>query len=192
MEQAQHAGWFLPHTHICWVSERHCVLERDERGRLHSVAGPAVAYPDGWAIYAVHGVRVPERVIMSPESYTADELRGEKNSEISRVLAERIGWPKYLDAMGVVSIDRWTDPNTGLAYELLDLRERRGDQQPRWLKMRSPKLNDATEPDFIEPVHPGCKTAQAARRWQFRSDDGSWPEVSAANKNPLLHFMEEK
>ena len=58
---AKSAGWALPHQNICWVSERHNILERDERGRLHSMSGPACAYPDGWGIYAVHGVPRPGR-----------------------------------------------------------------------------------------------------------------------------------
>lgn len=58
-ELAQSAGWALPHQNICWVSERPNILHRDDRGRLHCDTGPAVAYPDGWAIYAAHGVRVP-------------------------------------------------------------------------------------------------------------------------------------
>src|SRR4029077_18916000 len=61
------AGWAIPHKNICWVSERHNVLLRDERGRLHSLGGPACAYPDGWAIYAVHGARVPEFVVERPQ-----------------------------------------------------------------------------------------------------------------------------
>ena len=60
IDQAQSSGWYLPHARICWVSERPSVLRRDERGQLHCVSGPAMVYPDGWSIYAIHGVRVPE------------------------------------------------------------------------------------------------------------------------------------
>jgi hypothetical protein len=78
-ELARSAGWALPHKDICWVSERHNILERDERGRLHSVAGPACAYPDGWAIYAVHGVPVPEYVVERPAEITVERIDGEAN-----------------------------------------------------------------------------------------------------------------
>src|SRR3990172_2259775 len=44
-ELALSAGWALPHEKICWVSERHSVLKRDELGRLHSDDTPAVQYP---------------------------------------------------------------------------------------------------------------------------------------------------
>jgi hypothetical protein len=72
-ELAQSAGWVLPYENICWVSERHNILSRDDSGRLHSLTGPAWAYPDGWSFYAVHGVRVPEYVIERPEEITVGQ-----------------------------------------------------------------------------------------------------------------------
>jgi hypothetical protein len=81
IEQSKHAGWYIPHQHICWVSERHHVLVRDERGRLHCENGPAVAYPDGWAIYAWHGVRVPESVILHRDKVTVKQIMAEQNTD---------------------------------------------------------------------------------------------------------------
>src|SRR5262249_5707541 len=46
------------------------VLARDPAGRLHSETGKCIAYRDGWGCYAWHGVRVPERVILAPETLT--------------------------------------------------------------------------------------------------------------------------
>src|SRR3990167_9269115 len=40
-ELARSAGWALPHRAVCWVSERHSTLRRDERGLLHRQDGPA-------------------------------------------------------------------------------------------------------------------------------------------------------
>ena len=57
---SKNAGWYLPHENICWVSERHNFLSRDEQGRLHNEHGMALTYPDGWGIYSLHGVRFKE------------------------------------------------------------------------------------------------------------------------------------
>ena len=103
-ELSQSAGWALPHQSICWVSERHNVLARDDRGRLHSISGPACAYPDGWAIYAIHGVRVPSDVVENPESLTKDRILTEPNAEIRRVMIERIGNEKFLSIAGARAI----------------------------------------------------------------------------------------
>jgi hypothetical protein len=97
MSLAQSAGWALPHKNICWVSERHNVLARDERGRLHSVAGPACAFPDGWAIYAVHGVRVPQFVIEDPRLITLNNIDAENNAEIRRVMIERYRFKEEIE-----------------------------------------------------------------------------------------------
>ena len=114
---AQSAGWAIPHQNICWVSERHHILERNERGQLHSVSGPAVAYPDGWTIYAVNGVRVPEFVIMRPQTITTNLIDAETNAEVRRVMIDRYkhgeeisGAAAYLRDAGGTTIDydeRW-------------------------------------------------------------------------------------
>jgi hypothetical protein len=83
------AGWYLPHEKICWISERHCVVHQDETRRIHCEDGPAIAYPDGWAIYAIHGVRVPEYVILHPGEITVEKIDAEQNAEVRRVMIER-------------------------------------------------------------------------------------------------------
>src|SRR5207244_1295263 len=30
------ARWWLPHARMCWISERHTIVRRDERGRVYS------------------------------------------------------------------------------------------------------------------------------------------------------------
>jgi len=92
---AQHAGWFLPHEKICWVSERHSILHRDDQGRLHCEDGPALGYPDKFSIWAWHGVKVLQHVIEAPESITIDQVRQEENAEVRRVMIERMGWDRF-------------------------------------------------------------------------------------------------
>jgi hypothetical protein len=67
-EIAASCGWWWPFDDVCVLSERHSLLARDERGRLHASNGPAVGYPDGWVIYARHGVRVPPVAVLYPAS----------------------------------------------------------------------------------------------------------------------------
>jgi hypothetical protein len=88
-ELAQSAGRALPHQNICWLSERHHILECDEDGFLHSHTGPACAYPDGFSIHAIHGVRVPPFVVRRPREITVQKIDDEDNAEIRRVMIER-------------------------------------------------------------------------------------------------------
>src|SRR5262249_26965433 len=58
MELARSAGWWWwPHRDAVLLGERPESVRLDDQGRLHDPRGPALAYPDGWAVWAWHGVR---------------------------------------------------------------------------------------------------------------------------------------
>jgi len=187
-ELSRSAGYCWPNRAFIMVCDRPKTINRDKRGRLHSEDGHAISWRDGWGIFMWHGVRVPAKLIMEPNAATKEEILGETNSEVSRAWAERLGWERYFALADVVKIDDFKDAKTGLAYELYDFRKRAGERQPRLLKMQSPTLNDGGQPYYIEPVDPGLKTAQAARRWQFQKPNGNFPEVDECNKEPSLEF----
>jgi len=73
------------------LTERPRVLERNDDGRLHCDDGPALLYPDGWGIWAVNGVRVPQKVVEQPSDLTTAEILGEQNAEVRRVMIDRFG-----------------------------------------------------------------------------------------------------
>ena len=161
-ELTESAGWYVPHARICWISERHNILQRDERGRLHSVAGPAVAYPDGWAIYAVHGVRVHSDVIEKPESVTVARIDAEQNAEVRRVMIERMGYERFLLESGAALIH---SDETGSLY-----RKELPDDEPL---VAVHVLNSTPEPDgsikkYVLRVPPAVTTAREGVAWTFR------------------------
>jgi hypothetical protein len=80
------------------------VMSFDERERLHSDSGPAIEWPDE-KYFFWHGSKVNEKIIMHPKEITAEEIRNEKNSEISRAIAERLGWDEYMKRADTVLID---------------------------------------------------------------------------------------
>jgi len=90
------ANWWLPHEKICWISERHNILNRDDSGRLHCESGPALGYPDGWFIWAIGGVIVDEQIVMRPDTQTVDQIAADINDESRRIRIERFGWERYL------------------------------------------------------------------------------------------------
>jgi hypothetical protein len=92
------AGWWWPFEQVVILTERPCVLDlaSDEQGRLHHPTGPVVGYPDGWAVWAWHGVRVPRQVIERPDTITVAQIRGARNLEARRVMLERYGLDRYL------------------------------------------------------------------------------------------------
>ena len=170
------------------VCDRPLEINRDGKGRLHSPNRKAIVWPDGWGLYMWHGTRVSEKIIERPNELTKEEILGEKNSEISRAIAEILGWNEYMKRIESVLIDKWFDTSTSCHYELYDFKERRFSLMPRLLKMESPELKDGTRPYYIEPVHPGLKTCEAARKWQSPKPDLSWPSVEECNEKPELVF----
>jgi hypothetical protein len=175
IDQAKHAGWYLPHANICWVSERHNVLARDERGRLHSLGGPAVMYPDGWKIYAVHGVRIPlekAHIIEKPETITHEEIDAEGNAEVRRVMLDRFGTARYLQATNTKPVH--TD-DFGTLYR----REVPGDEPIVMVKVvNSTPEPDGSRKDYWLRVPPTVKRAREAVAWTFGMEErGYLPEV---------------
>jgi hypothetical protein len=71
--------------------------------RLHSADGPAIAYQDGWGVYAIHGVRIPfeqRHIVERPEAITVEEIEAEENTEIRRVMIDRYGPARYVADSG--------------------------------------------------------------------------------------------
>ena len=158
-EQAQSAGWYLPHQHICWVSERHHILACDERGRLHCETGPAVMYPDGWAIYAWHGVRVPMNVIEQREKTTVKDILQEQNTEVRRVMRNLYGNDRFMIDAGAKEVDH--TPSHGAALLALHLP---GDPvEIRMMRLTCPSTGSV----YFERVPPDVRTAMEGLSWRF-------------------------
>ena len=166
---AQSAGWALPHQNICWVSERHHILQRDAQGRLHCLSGPAVAYPDGWAIYAVHGVRVPEYIIERPSEIDIAKIDAQNNAEIRRVMIDRYRHGEEINGAGAYLRDSHAkridhDEQFGTLYR----REIPGDEPIVMVEV----VNRSPEPDgrfrhYMLRVPPDMTTAHEAVAWTF-------------------------
>jgi hypothetical protein len=94
-----------------FVCERPARQAVDAQGRLHHESLPALECRDGWPIYAWHGVRVPAAVIEAPHLLTPEQIQGETNAEVRRVMIERFGWERWLAATGArpVHTDRYGD-----------------------------------------------------------------------------------
>lgn len=177
---------------VAYIIRRPLVVNKDAQGRLHCENGGAVMFSNGEKYYSWHGTRVPERLIMNAPDVSKEDLLAERNAEIVRAWGEKIGWTKFFDLIDAVLIDEEKDGNTGLTYALYDLKNRPSPEFARFLKMRSPQLNDGHSPYYVEPVHPQLNTAMAARKWKVAiSPDGSRPTPQTCNKNPEIRFLVE-
>lgn len=137
------------------------VLNRDARGRLHSESGPAIAFADGWSLYYWHGLAVPARVILEPESITTDEITAAQNAEMRRVLLERYGMERYIRDTGATKVQA---DDYGTLYRVTLA----GDEDIVMVEVE----NSTPEPDgefklYMIRVPPTMQTAREAVAWTF-------------------------
>lgn len=99
-DAAIHGGPRIMHPEFCMISDRPMVLKVDDQNRPHCDDGPFCLWRDGSALYAIHGVRVPSRVVLAPHTLTAEQIRNEQNAEVRRVMMTRFGEARYLQEIG--------------------------------------------------------------------------------------------
>ncbi|MFI5798007.1 DUF6745 domain-containing protein [Streptomyces sp. NPDC051677] len=163
------AGWWWPFARVAVVSERPVALHRDEAGRLDHGDGPALAYPDGFALYAWRGMPVPADFLAELPTLTPERIRAEENAELRRVMLEYYGYDRYLADSGARPVHR---DETGILWRI-DL----DDDEP---VVMVEVLNSTPEPDgtrrtYWLRVPPSTLTARAGVAWTF----GLHPDVYA-------------
>jgi hypothetical protein len=168
-EVCRSAGWWWPFAEVAVVCERPVALHRDEAGRLDRGDGPALAYPDGFALHAWRGMPVPAAFLTELRTLTPERIRAEENAELRRVMLEHYGYDRYLADSGARPVHR---DETGTLWRIdLD-----GDEPVVMVEV----LNSTPEPDgsrrtYWLRVPPSTRTARQGVAWTF----GLQPEVYA-------------
>jgi hypothetical protein len=143
---AIHGGPRFMHQKFCIVSDRPILVAKDDQNRPHRDDGPFLAWRDGWALYAIHGVRVPAHVVEAPQTITVAEIEAEQNAEVRRVMIERYGAARFLLESGAKQVSR-------TKYGVLYRKEVEGDEPIVMVRL----LNSTPEPD-------GQLTSEQARK----------------------------
>ncbi|MEU5400141.1 DUF6745 domain-containing protein [Streptomyces sp. NPDC005963] len=158
---AAHAGWWWPYEKAVVMCERPTVLHRDEAGRLDSGEGPALAFPDGFSLYAWRGMPVPADFLDELSSIDATRIRTEENAELRRVMLEHYGYDRYLAESGAKPVHK---DESGILWriELVD------DEDVTMVEV----VNSTAEPDgtfrtYWLRVPPTTRTAKAGVAWTF-------------------------
>jgi hypothetical protein len=82
---------------------------------LHNESGQAVQWADGtgvWFFDGHHLAQHGEKIIMTPEKLTIEEIDSINNEENRRVAIDRVGWGEYLEKTGATVLDQrenWVD-----------------------------------------------------------------------------------
>ena len=83
-------NYIWPNRDFVMVCARPTKINRDERGRLHSIIEKSIEYPDGWGLYHLHGVRLEKewwtRIVN--DTMTPEEIFAIDNLEHRRIAYE--------------------------------------------------------------------------------------------------------
>jgi hypothetical protein len=90
--------WWAPYETTCFISDRPAEINLDARERLHNLRGPAMAFSDGWSLYAIHGCFVSERLVMQPNEVGLEDLPLDENLEVLHATIEMLGHERFLAA----------------------------------------------------------------------------------------------
>ncbi|MFE6712066.1 DUF6745 domain-containing protein [Streptomyces sp. NPDC057695] len=158
---AVNAGWWWPFENVAVLCERPVELHRDEAGRLDRGDGPALAFADGFALYAWRGMTVPADFLAGLAGLTPERIRAEENAELRRVMLEYYGYDRYLAVSGARHQHR---DETGVLWRI----ELDDDEDVAMVEV----VNSTPEPDgshrtYWLRVPPATRTAREGVAWTF-------------------------
>ncbi len=155
-------SWIFPYDKVCVVCSKPIVLSTDSNHRLHAEAAPAVQFADGFAIYAYHGVILPEWYgRLQLHEWQSKWLLKEHNAEVRRALIQGIGCDRICQELAATELDTWQE-YTLLKMDFEDDFDAEGMPLPVFLlKMTCPSTG------FVHAlrVPPNVRSAREAICW---------------------------
>jgi hypothetical protein len=158
---ARVAGWWWAFDNAAIITKRPLVCSM-QNGRLHRVGGPALQYADGFTIYSLNGVIVPQWIAETPEERLDPRRVLEiTNAEVRREFIRRVGIERICYALNAEVIDSYGD------YELLRVAVS-PDTVWTYLKMHNPSVDVW----HVEGVPNTCQTVKDAICFRNGIDPG--------------------
>ncbi len=159
-EIAKSAGWFFPYRKAVVFCERPNFISLDDRKRLHNTKGPALTFPDGEALYRIHGVEVTKEDVTKPISLK--RIQKEQNIEVRRVLIDLMGMEKYMKLSKAEVID--DNPRYG---KLLRVKQQDDEDIVTAMVLNSTPEPDGTFKTYFLRVPPTMTNVKEAIKWTF-------------------------
>ncbi|MFC4011629.1 DUF6745 domain-containing protein [Nonomuraea purpurea] len=158
---AERAGWWWPYERVAIVTRRPIEVHLDDLGRLHRADGPALAFADGFALHAWHGMPVPADFEATMAGLTPERIRAEENAELRRAMMEHFGLDRYLVESGAKPVH--TD-ETGVLW-----RVELADDEPLAMVevVNSTPEPDGTSRTYFLRVPPWVERAREGVAWTF-------------------------
>lgn len=135
-----------------------------EQGAFHAEEEPSVRFSEDFKLYHWQGVAVPEKLILSPEEITREDLIQERNAEVRRCYQERLGSARFAQLFDLELIDREID-RQGNEQKLL--RSREIDPVAREHLQFARVMCPSTKRIYFLSVPPSLSSIAEAVAWTF-------------------------
>jgi hypothetical protein len=164
------SGWIASRC-LVLICEPPRVIRTEPAGaggehRLHCESGPAVEWAAGAEPgYYLHGVAIPEQLFRDP---TVDLIHREDNSEVRRLVIERMGWPRYIREANLRLVGATADPgNPGHELQLYDLPKGRYEPARLLTMVNGSPDRSGRERQYAELVPAWIDDPVQAAAWQY-------------------------
>ncbi len=111
-----------------------------------------------------NGVRITHRIAFAPETLSAEDVLAEPNTEVRRIMVERMGVERFVADAKPAVLDKDQDPGGPRRLLKIDL----ADDEPMVLLAVS---CPSTERDYLLRVPPSIKSCHQAAAWIAGFDD---------------------
>lgn len=161
----QECGWWWPFSDVCVMCDRPVELSTSS-WMLHGTNGPAVRYSDGFELYFLKDILVPEYIARG--QFAATDIDKEPNVEVRRVMVDRYGVEAYLAETGAVPVQ---EDECGVLYR----KEMADDEDLTIIRVRnSTPEADGTYKHYFLRVPPHMETAREAVAWTFGMNEDDY------------------
>ena len=110
---AKKCGMAILFWDLALISAKPEYIKCDEQNQLHCETGAAVRYPDGFSVFALHGVHVKEKVVVAPQTITMADIESVGYDVARWLMIERYGLKRFLEDSGAEELHR---DNFGILY----------------------------------------------------------------------------
>jgi len=156
LETTNECGWFVPFDDLAVICERPTEVNFDEERRLHNDGKPGILFPDGFSVWATHGIRITnDKYKVHSSEWDSKWLMEETNVDMRRAMIELLTYERIIEDLDAKSIDTWRE------YELLQVTEDADVEPMNILKMTCP----STQMIHAIRVPPEMTKARDAAKW---------------------------
>jgi hypothetical protein len=160
-------NFIIPYKNICFISEKPLSINW-VNNRLHKDGGLAVEYSDGYGMYFLNGVKVPEYLAMTPEGELDIEFfKKENNADVKAEFIRKFGIQRML-SLGEKICDAKDNDNKWYVdseYEIWNMGKVFNKASAPFLKMK----NLTTGIYHFEGIPDNCNTIEDALKFRAKN-----------------------